>query len=302
MTDRTSDKDRDMGPFKEECEFCQENLEAEALNILEPAEHARMQRHLQWCGPCRRSLAGLHKVVDLLPLLADTATPSPMAKARLFQQVADDAVTESSVNFGNPWMTGKLSPARPASSPVLSATLDTGSPSWKGWLSSALIAPLAIALIVLGAWTNALRNDLDSMEIQQANGSVANIPVGTNDSPMQIYSLEPSCPECDETPVSGHLGGDPDDNVGILVARNLNPNEQHQVWCESRDGEQLMVSDLQVEQSGDVVQAVNFPDAIGGYSTIYVTRYDGTEEMRVALHEEIPPGDATPSGDDPVGD
>ena len=53
MTDHTSDKNRAPSPFKEECAFLQEHLEAEALGILEPAEHARVQRHLQLCGHCR---------------------------------------------------------------------------------------------------------------------------------------------------------------------------------------------------------------------------------------------------------
>lgn len=290
MTDQTSDKNRPTSPFKDECAFVQEHLEAEALGILEPAEHARMQRHLQLCGHCRRELASLHEVVDLLPLLSEPATPSPMVKARLFQQIADESEPGPHVvSFGNPWVRDDA-PSQAADSTTATAP----SPGWRSWVTSALVAPLAIALIILAAWTSSLSNDLESARSGDERDTVAEIAAGTGSEGMRLYSMEPSCPTCDETPASGHLGGDPADNVGILVAWNLNPGEKHEVWCEDRDGKLIRVSDLEVEQSGEVAQTVNFPDAIGGYTTIYVTRNDGTEEMRVALNEDLQRDDATP--------
>lgn len=294
MTDHTSDKNRAQTPFKEECSLVQDLLEAEALGILEPAEHARVQRHLQLCGPCRRELADLHRVVDLLPLLSEPATPSPMVKARLFQQIADESESGPRLmSFGNPWA------AEPVTDPPAPAPLETPTegPGWRSWMMSALVAPLAIALIVLAAWSSSLRNDLEVARSGTGRDAVAQIANGTSSTGMKLYSMEPSCPTCDETPASGHLGGDPDDNVGILVAWNLNPDEKHEVWCEDRDGKLIRVSDLEVEQGGQVAQTVNFPDAIGGYTTIFVTRNDGTEEMRVAMNEDIITDESTPEDD-----
>lgn len=296
MTDHISDRNRGTNPFQQECGFCDENLEAHALGALSATDRARMERHLQWCGPCRRALARIHEVTDLLPLAVDVATPRPTAKASLFERIAAESRSEEPVvNFGNPWE-GQVTPSAPAVTPS-----KPGAPMWRSGWAAALVAPLAIALIILGAWTSSLRNDIDSLQAQQNNGFVPNVEANVSQNQLRLYSMEPSCPECDETPASGHLGGNPEDNVGILVAWNLNPNEEHQIWCEKRDGEVMLVSDLQVEQSGDIVQTVNFPDAIGGYSTIYVTRHDGTEEMRVALNHENPVVDSTPVENVPNG-
>lgn len=296
MTDHTSDKNRAPSPFKEECALVQDLLEAEALDILEPAEHARVQRHLQLCGHCRRNLADLHGVVDLLPLLSEPSTPSPMVKARLFQQIADESETGPRLmSFGNPWA-GETSPKPDAPTPA-STTTDGAAGGWRSWMLSALVAPLAIALIILAAWTSSLRNDLEVARSADERDTVAEIAAGTNSTGMKLYSMEPSCPTCDETPATGHLGGDPEDNVGVLVAWNLDPAEKHEVWCEDRDGKLIRVSDLVVEQSGQVAQTVNFPGAIGGYTNIYVTRIDGTEEMRAALDEDLVTGGSTPEDD-----
>jgi hypothetical protein len=296
MTDHKPTPHRATSPLREDCAFVRENLEAEALDILEPAAHARVQRHLQFCGPCRRALADLHAVTDLLPLLSEPATPSPMAKARLFQRVANESeFGPRLVTMGNPWAAKPEDNTLPSSTAAPAAG-GGGNPGWQSWLMTAMVAPLAVAIIVLAAWANSLQNDLDSARSGERD-AVAEIAADRSANQMRLYSLEPSCPDCDESPASGHLGGNPEDNVGILVAWNLNPDDKHEVWCEDRDGKLIRVSDLQVEQSGQVFQTLNFPDAIGGYTTIYVTRDDGTEEMRVALHEDAAGDDvATPSG------
>ena len=297
MTDHTSDKNRASSPFKEECGYCQENLEAQALDILDAADRARVERHLQWCGPCRRALADIHSVIDLLPLTSEPVTPSPMVKARLFQQIADEAVEEAAMTFGNPWQSGTADKHVPERTSILPAHTPRSFS-----FASMFIAPLAIALIVLGAWTNSLRTDLNDIQTRQDGGVAARIQADAQANQLQLYSMEPSCTDCDDSPASGQLGGNPDDNVGILVAWNLNPDERHQVWCENRDGQLTLVSDLQVEHTGEVFQTVNFPEAIGGYSTIYVTRHDGTEEMRVALTDTDHTDVASPESDLPAGD
>lgn len=299
MTDHTSDTNRASRPFHEDCAVVQDNLEAAALDILEPADHARVQRHLELCGRCRRDVAALREVASVLPLISEPATPSAHVKSRVLRRIEQERAPVLHRFPENPWVADEPSTGSPTPAPANTGS-GGGSP-WRVWMMSAIVAPLTIALIVLGAWTNRLQHDLDAA--RSGSGDAAGIIQDTTGSGgLRLYEMEPTCPECDDTPASGHLGGDPTQNVGILVAWNLSPGERHEVWCENRDGSVVRVSDLEVAQSGQVLQTVNFPDAIGGYSTIYVTSTDGTEEMRVALHEDLPADNSTPGSDAPAAD
>lgn len=301
MTDHTSEQNRAPRPFTEECAFVQDNLEAEALDILEPADHARVQRHLQVCGRCRRSVAAMREVASMLPLVSPPATPSARVKTRVLERIAAEPAPIIHRFPENPWAAKETPAPEPTPSPSSPDTSGDAPSPWRVWMMSAIVAPLTIALIVLGAWTSRLQHDLDDARTG-INDSAAAIETATGDGGLRLYAMEPSCPECDDTPATGHLGGDPNQNVGILVAWNLTPGERHEVWCENRDGTVIRVSDLDVAQTGQVLQTVNFPDPIGGYSTIYVTSTDGTEEMRVALHEDTGPDDSTPSTDGTLAD
>lgn len=299
MTDHTSDTNRAPRPFHEDCAVVQDNLEAAALDILEPADRARVQRHLELCGRCRRDVTDLRAVASMLPLVSEPAAPSPHVKSRVLQRVAQDRAPVLRRFPENPWVPDERPAEAPPSTPA-DVGSGGGSP-WRVWMMSAIVAPLTIALIVLGAWTNRLQHDLDAARSDTGDTAAA-IASTTGTSGLRLYEMQPTCPECDDTPATGHLGGDPTQNVGILVAWNLTPGERHEVWCENRDGSLIRVSDVEVAQTGQVLQTVNFPDAIGGYSRIYVTSTDGTEEMRVALNEDPPPTDSTPSSDGSAAD
>lgn len=301
MTDHLSEQNRASRPFTEECDFVQDNLEAEALDILEPADHTRVQRHLQVCGRCRRNVAALREVAGMLPFISEPAMPSARVKSRVLQHIAAEPAPIINRFPENPWAAQETTAPEPSPSPAASDTGGDASSPWRGWMMSAVVAPLAIALIVLGAWTSHLQHDLDTARTG-TNDTAGAIETVTGNGGLRLYAMEPTCAECDDTPATGHLGGDPNQNVGILVAWNLTPGERHEVWCENRDGTVIRVSDLEVAQTGQVLQTVNFPDPIGGYSTIYVTSTDGTEEMRVALHEETPLDDSTPSSDGTAAD
>src|SRR5699024_10453532 len=136
-----------------------------------------------------------------------------------------------------------------------------------------IIAPLAICLIVLSAWTNSLSNEVDDLrETNTPEVASTDVPA-TSPYDLQLYEFRPACENCSQNQASGQLGGNPDGNVGVIVAWNLDPNETHQIWCVNRQGERLLITDLNVE-NGNVFQSVNFPDAIGGYEQIYVARHD----------------------------
>ena len=118
-----------------------------------------------------------------------------------------------------------------------------------------------LALVLIGGWS-----------VWQFNDSAPGLPSGN----IQVYAMEST-----EGSTGGHIGADPEESDGVVVAWNLDPNQQHHVWCINRQGERIRVAELRVGESGSVMQSLTFPEAIGGYDHIYVARDDGTEELSV---------------------
>jgi hypothetical protein len=276
-----------------ECRHVIDNAEAFALGALDHADRSSIEQHLIWCGPCRRAVADARRATDLLPFLATPAAPSSAVKTRLFDRIDGDQDSPSpSLARMNPWVpeTGRTGEqtgtGRPAS-------------SWQRWLPPAVLAPLALVLLVTAAWANSLRNEVDYLESERDQQVALAGAVG-GQSDMQLYSFEPACPTCNDA--NGRFGGNPNGSVGVVVAWNLDPSEQHQVWCVDDQGEKWMVTNLDVEPSGNVFQTVSFPQPLGGYQQIYVARNDGTAdpdaELMVAMDEKSP--DEEPTSGTPV--
>jgi hypothetical protein len=273
-----------------ECRHVIDNAEAYALGALDHADRSGIEQHLMWCGPCRRAVAAARRATDLLPLLSDPATPSSAVKAQLFARVARDQDSSSAaLPDPNPWVPKTDAPQDPAGAGRTSL-------SWQRWLPPALLAPLALVLLVTAAWANSLRNEVSYLESERrSQAAMANAVGGESD--MQLYSFEPACPTCNDA--NGRFGGNPNGSIGVVVAWNLDPAEQHQVWCVDKEGEKWMVTDLEVEPSGSVFQTISFPQPLGGYQQIYVARNDGTAdpdaELMVAMDKNAP--DETPSSE-----
>lgn len=285
-----------------ECTFFQENAEAFALGAVESTERSRIEQHMLWCGPCRRGLAEIRRVTGLLPFLSPPALPSPSAKARLFERIADETTddAETMASFSNPWVR-----STPVTRSERAARKGARTGAWHRWIAPGLIAPLAVCLIVLSAWANSLRNEVNML--RSAEASRTSTAVGAPpQSDMQLYTFRPACEKCKEKQAAGQFGGDPEGSIGVVVAWDLDPNQKHQVWCVDSQGQKRLVSDLEVEQTGSVFQTVSFPEPIGGYEQIYVAQHDGTAdpaaELMVAMNEEreVETSDATPG--DPVTD
>ena len=64
-----------------------ELIPAYALNSLDPEEEVFVRRHLPECEICRSELASYESVIDVLPLAAVDAEPSPALKHRLIGQI-----------------------------------------------------------------------------------------------------------------------------------------------------------------------------------------------------------------------
>lgn len=280
-----------------DCASCQDHTEELALGILPASLSASMVRHLDACGPCRAEYRRLRRVTRLLPFIAEPAEPSPEARSLLMTRIERSTRENAArpVVLHNPWANMDQPPARePAPVP------NSVSP-WQRWIGPGIVAPLAICLILLSAWTNSLRNEVDHLR-DAGNPEIAAAAPATLPYSLQLYNFRPACENCPQGQASGQFGGNPNGNVGVVVAWNLDPAETHQVWCINHRGEKLLITDLEVE-GGNVFQTVNFPEAIGGYQQIYVARHDGTAdpdaELLVAMNDQQqadPPLDSTPQG------
>jgi len=269
--------------MKSQCTFCQENLDAFGLGALPEQDASRISYHLMICERCQHVFASIRRVTNLLPFMADQVDPPPAAKARLFDRIANDtpetpALDEAPVMLFNPWVS-----STPAPTPDEKSQTNQRLNPWSKWILPGLVAPLAICLIVLSAWANSLQNEVDDLRSLNTPRNTTAQSASAASHDMQLYEFKPACKKCQEQQASGQLGGNPNGSVGVVVAWNLDPSEKHQVWCVDSQGEKTMVTDLEVEYTGNVFQTVNFPQALGGYEQIYVARHDGSEEPDAEL-------------------
>lgn len=70
---------------------CGGDVAAYALGALEPAEAEAFRAHLQTCDECRRELAELQRVVDVLPLAATQVQTPRRLRRRVLSEVRNDA-------------------------------------------------------------------------------------------------------------------------------------------------------------------------------------------------------------------
>lgn len=253
----------------DDCLFCHEHLEEAAMRTLEPDIQQRMECHLVRCRMCREELAQIEETLQLLAYSVDQVDPPVTAKSNLmarFEAERDEPSASTEV----------LAPAPAKAPPSPKAPPRT----WRQlpWTYGGLFAGLCVALLVIGAW--------NFLPFTQSDGD---IPRGQ----IQVMAMENTCPDChDET--GGQIGADPTQKDGLVVAWNLDPQRKHEVWCVNRDGKHTKVSDLEVADTGSVMQTISFPDEVGGYHKIYVIRDDGAEELTVAPAGKPDDDDATP--------
>lgn len=144
-----------------------------------------------------------------------------------------------------------------------------------------LIAPLAIALLVMTLWSFELRDqaDDDDQDTVAVNDTTAMFSAG-----VQTYSLRPECEACQS---AGKLLADPEKADALMVAWNLDPSRIHQVWCVEDNGSKVLVASLNVSDTGDVVQPLLFEQPLADYSHIYVmSRKEGEDETMMGVSNE----------------
>ena len=89
---------------------------------------------------------------------------------------------------------------------------------------------------------------------------------------FQTYAMKSDCEKCQS---AGTLLADPERAGAVMVAWDLDPSQVHQVWCEEGDGSKVMIANLEVSDTGEVLQPLVFDQPIAGYSRIYVVNNNG---------------------------
>lgn len=257
---------------QDDCLFCQDHLEEAALRILEPEDQQRMECHLVRCQICRAELAEMEQALQSLAYSVEQIDPPANAKQKLmarFEAERDQPAPDKHAPVGT---------TTPKPKPRSAMRIPRHLP----WSYGGLFAGLAVALLVVGMWS-----------FLPFNASNGDLPGGQ----IEVMAMETTCPDCHHE-TGGQIGADPKQNDGLVVAWNLDPQRKHEVWCVNKQGHHTKVSDLQVGESGSVMQTVSFPDAVGGYQQIYVIRDDGAEELTVVPgngRDDDPNSTTTPS-------
>jgi hypothetical protein len=254
-------------------------LGAFALGALDSFERGIVEYHLRWCEQCREEAASLEQVANLIPLsLPDEYVPSPATKTALFDRIAR-ADSES----------------RPLTMPTATAPEPTGpvatTPAWVKYASTALIAPLALALLVMGVWANSMRMDLAERDTVAASQETISQSLPSGDQ-VQLYSVEKTCPTCQG---NGQLGVSESNGMGMVVGWDFDPSQQHDVWQVNNLGQKAKVCQLHVDDTGAVMQMFNFPESPSVYSEVYITDEHGSLTYVSHLSQAESPGDTPPA-------
>jgi hypothetical protein len=258
------------------CGQVRDELEAWALGALEPDEAEAVERHIAVCEPCRHEAAALNGVARLLPFSLPPVSPSSAARHALMARIADEQMAVAAAQ--SQLTLRPTAPSEPAA-PV--------EPARRYHWSQLLVAPLAIALLVMTLWSLELRDRAGdgSGGAMDRTATVSMLPDG-----FQTYTMQSTCEKCKAT---GKLLADPQQASALMVAWDLDPGQVHQVWCQSEGGQPVLVASLDVSDNGEVVQPLEFDRPISGYSRIFVVNHDGEiSEIRLAQAGALSPSPA----------
>jgi anti-sigma-K factor RskA len=264
----------------EDCAQTRDNLEAFALGALDSLDRGMVEHHLRWCEPCRQELARFENVTASLPAATPPVfAPQPATweaiRARLNEP--EDAIPA----MQEPRATSRV-PATPTRS------------RWSQYAYSALVVPLVIALVVMGAWINSLQNQVDDTNVELANQALLNSTLSEGGQ-VQLFSVERSCPNCKGT---GQFGVSESNSMGMLVGWDFDPTVDHQVWGIEPNGERQKFCHLEVKADGAVMQMFIFPESPSMFTDLYIMNEEG--ELTYVSHlstddPSIAPGTARPS-------
>jgi hypothetical protein len=250
-----------------DCDFVRENADAFALGALDPEETQRIARHLDDHPECQsiveRAIAVSSLLAFSMPLIEG---PDLAVKLRLFDRIAAESTSQPapvSANMSKIDRGDRIVAA--FNTPLPTPAPATEVPPRRNWVqnvTAAMIAPLAIALTVVSLWAYNLNDELDDMqdEVESNQGVVS--------TTIEMYSMETSDSSSD---ARGSVGALPNQNSAVLLAWNLDPEKDLEVWCEESNGNKWMVSPLEVDADGAAMQTIELPKGLDEYKRIYVS-------------------------------
>ncbi len=273
---------QDGAPNTSECAFVMENLEAFALDALDRFERGVVEHHVRWCERCQQEAVRYERVAEHLAFAVPAGPdPRPEIKSKLFERIEAHRSGLDQAPVSRTPDTERDLPAEPKAAG-----------RWWHPASAALIAPLVLALVVMGVWANSMRTDLDEQATDLESHTILNQALA-NGGQVALYSVEKekSCPTCHG---SGQLGMSSSNDMGMVLGWNFDPDKRHDVWGVSGDGNTMKMCELEVDPTGAVMQMFTFPDAPSAFTEVYITDENGSMTYVSHLAQS---NDATPEED-----
>lgn len=227
----------------EEHKYILELIPSYALNSLDADEAAIVSQHLPDCETCQAELSTYEAVVDMMPLAAPDATPSPDLKVRLMAQVATVPETETAETV--PQAPPESEPSGWQAIREVIRNLLTG-PRWR---------PVALLLIIALAVGNVLL------------WRQLNAPSPNAWRRIRLTGSEVA-PEA-----TGIIYISADGQKGTLIVEGLpqlNPEQQYQLWL-IQDGQRASGGVFSVDPDGYRGMEIESPQPLQDFTAFGVT-------------------------------
>ncbi len=236
-----------------------------ALDALDPAECAAVERHARSCPRCAGLVAAQRRAAGLLAYAAPLAQPDPAAKAELFTRIAHvkRAVAEERLPAWNsqrslpPTLTIPASRSVPAAAPPITAPASfdrAGGPRphrrwWTSWASAVLTVPLLVALAVTGTWAMQLRAEVDERGDRMSGlETLLEGAFGDAGSVSDIYQLSPGPAAKD---AKGWLATDTELGTATFYMKNdeARPGQTYEL-SGNADGTIVRLAEVELDERG----------------------------------------------------
>ena len=248
----------------DDTEHVLDQLEAWALGALDSFDRGMVEHHLRWCDDCRLEAAAWSALVRHLGLATPlTHKPHPAVKQRLLSSIGESGRKQPLP------LPDQAVPSVP--SVRTSTSFPANSSRLQRYAAASLILPLALAVLVLGVWSNSLKHTLDQQE-DDLSAQVAFNQALLNGQQVQLYTVQQTCPTCRG---NGQLGISNSDDMGMFLGWDFDPEQQHDVWQVNGQGVRTRVCQLHVDREGGVMQMFHLPEAPGEFADVYITDADG---------------------------
>jgi hypothetical protein len=246
-------------------------LPAYALGGIDLVDRTLVEQHLRTCASCRDTVDAYSGIAATFPLLVpQDQEPDPGTWDRIASRIVTEDATPLTTTHPHAQQAGSIPPG-------VSRSVRSPQPTWTRFLPATLVLPLVLALVVVGTWANSMRHDLDELDGGGENSSISTEML--NDSSVRTYAVERSCANCRG---SGQLGLSDSSQMGMMVAWDFDPSEDHMVWGLTETGEITKVCQLYVHPNGGVMQTFMLPSGSATLLEIYIT--DETGQLIYVAH------------------